>query len=61
MDVAGIVSELRAVQKGIEETILLLERSQPFSARIENRRAQTSPAPAARSRTAGCRRVGSDA
>ena len=31
MDVAGIVSELRAVQKGIEETILLLERSQPFS------------------------------
>jgi hypothetical protein len=30
MDVAGIVSELRSVQKGLGEGIPLLERSQPL-------------------------------
>jgi hypothetical protein len=42
MDVAGIILELRSVQKGIAEGILILERSQPVPIRQKQRHAPSA-------------------
>jgi hypothetical protein len=71
MDVAGIISELRSVQKGVEEGILILEQSQRRSGtanaaprsfvRHENQRTQTSATTAARGpKKLKCRKVGAN-
>jgi hypothetical protein len=68
LDVARIIAELRSVQKGIGEGILILERSQPATstaeaasgsfAGMENQPTQISAMRVARSRKkVVCRRV----
>jgi hypothetical protein len=68
LDLAGIISELRSMEKRIAAIILILERSQPRTSEPETRphsfaapqtqRAQTSatPAPGIRNKSQ-CRRV----